>query len=51
MKQKLKLDAMAVRSFTTLIEADAKRKLRGGMLDAIGDDTSCLEPNCCPTQQ
>ena len=48
MKKKLKLDALVLESFTTLTENEAKRRLRGGMADLIGDDTSCGEPNCCP---
>jgi len=49
MKQRLKLDALVVKSFTTLTDAAAKRRLRGGLaVDVIGDDTSCGEPNCCP---
>jgi hypothetical protein len=48
MKKRLSLEDLVVKSFTTVEAAEAKRRLRGGQIDMIGDDTSCLEPNCCP---
>ena len=45
--KKLKLDQLAVKSFTTKLEAEKQRALRGGMEEAIGIDTSCGEPYCC----
>jgi len=45
--KKLKLDELTVKSFTTKLEDEKQRRLRGGFEDAIGIDTSCGEPNCC----
>jgi hypothetical protein len=46
--KKLKLDELVVKSFTTKLEDEKQRRLRGGVgFDELGIDTSCGEPNCC----